>query len=218
MREIVGRLAQLCPVAVISGRDMADVRERVGLGEIVYAGSHGFDILGPGGLRQENPEARTSLAALDQAEAFMREKTAAIPGAQIERKNYSVAVHFRNADENRLPEVESLVDTAAAQHSNLRKGHGKKVFELQPHIDWHKGRAVSWLLQALELNSPEVLPVYIGDDLTDEDAFGALREHGVGIVVRDEPRPTAARYALENPAEVGSFLTQLVARGTTADV
>ncbi len=218
IREIVRRLAHVCPVAVISGRDLADVRERVGLDEIVYAGSHGFDIVGPGGLRKENPEARTCLADLDKAEAFLREKTAAIPGAQIERKKYSIAVHFRNVDERRVPEVEPLVDMTAAQHPSLRKGHGKKVFELQPHIDWHKGRAVSWLLQALDLDSPEVLPIYIGDDLTDEDAFGALREHGAGIVVRDEPRPTAARYALENPAEVGAFLAQVVAYRKAAGV
>ena len=77
-------------------------------------------------------------------------------------------------------------------------------------MDWHKGQAVIWLLQRLDLDRPDVLPIYLGDDLTDEDAFRALRERGVGIVVRDEPRPTAARYALENPAEVGSFLRQLM--------
>jgi len=154
------------------------------------------------------------LPALDKAEAALRQKTAAIPGAQIERKKYSIAIHFRNVPEDRVTEVEPLVDAVAAQHSNLRKGHGKKVFELQPDIEWHKGRAVLWLLQALKLDSPEVLPLYVGDDLTDEDAFKALRERGVGVVVRDEPRPTAARYALENTGEVGSFLALLASRAT----
>jgi len=214
MRETVERLAQACQVAVVSGRDLADVRERVGLDGIVYAGSHGFDIVGPGGLRKENPEARTCLPALDQAEAALRQATAAIPGAQIERKKYSIAIHFRNVPDARVKDVEPLVDAVAEQHSNLRKGHGKKVFELQPDIEWHKGRAVLWLLQALKLDTPEVLPLYVGDDLTDEDAFKALRERGVGIVVRDEPRPTAARYALDNTREVGSFLALLASRAT----
>jgi alpha,alpha-trehalase len=212
MRGIVGRLAQSCPVFVISGRDLSDVRERVGLAEIIYAGSHGFDILGPDGLRQENPAAQPCLPALDEAEAVLRADTADIAGAQIERKKYSIAVHFRNADESRVPELEAMVDATIQRHPDLRKRRGKKVLELQPHIDWHKGRAVSWLLQTLGLDPSEVLPIYIGDDLTDEDAFVALHERGVGIVVRDAPRPTAARYALEDPAEVGSFLDWLAQR------
>ncbi|MBN2505209.1 MAG: trehalose-phosphatase [Verrucomicrobia bacterium] len=210
MRDTVRRLAHAHPVAVVSGRDLADVRGRVGLDEIIYAGSHGFDIAGPGGLRREHPEAQASLAALDEAETVLRERTAAIPGAQIERKKYSVAIHFRNVEPTRVPEVEPVVDAVAARHSILRKGHGKKVFELQPNLDWHKGRAVAWLLQTLDLDSPGVLPIYLGDDLTDEDAFEALRRRGVGIVVRDEPRPTAARYALENVAEVQAFLNRLL--------
>ncbi len=214
MRAIVRRLALACPVAVISGRDLADVRERVGLDGLIYAGSHGFDIAGPGGLRRANPEAQTCLPALDQAEAQLREQTDAIEGAQIERKKYSIAVHFRNVPEARVPEVEPVVDLVAARHPTLRKRRGKKVFELQPNLDWHKGRAVRWLLEVLGLDSPEVLPLYLGDDLTDEDAFVALRERGVGIVVRDEPRPTAARYALESTTEVGSFLAQLAAHNT----
>jgi trehalose-phosphatase len=210
VRATVRRLAAVCAVAVISGRDLADVRERVGLDEIVYAGSHGFDIAGPGGLRREHPEAQAILAALSKAEAALRERVTDIPGAQIERKKYSIAIHFRNVAEGGAADVEAAVDAVAAGHADLRKGHGKKVFELQPRLDWHKGRAVEWLLEALELNSPEVLPLYVGDDLTDEDAFQTLRGRGVGIVVRDEPRPTVAHYALEDPAEVDVFLNRLL--------
>jgi len=56
------------------------------------------------------------------------------------------------------------------------------------------------------------VPLYLGDDLTDEDAFKALAGRGVGIVIRDEPRPTSAQYALESPAEAGAFLEQLANR------
>jgi trehalose 6-phosphate phosphatase len=97
-----------------------------------------------------------------------------------------------------------------ARHPNLRQGYGKKVFELQPRLDWHKGKAVLWLLQALELDGPEVLPLYIGDDLTDEDAFRTLADRGVGIVVEDGSRPTAASYVLKHPEEVRSFLRHLI--------
>jgi alpha,alpha-trehalase len=215
IREIVRHLAQACPVAVISGRDLTDVRERVGLDGIIYAGSHGFDIAGPHGLRQEHPEAKELLPVLEKAETELREKFAGIPGAQIDRKKYSIAIHFRNVEQCRVLEVEPRVDEIAAQHPQLRKTQGKKVFELQPDITWDKGRAVIWLLEVLGLNTANVLPIYLGDDLTDENAFEALRVRGVGIVVRDEPRRTAARYALDNTAEVGSFLALLAAQKPT---
>lgn len=215
MREIVRHLARTSAVAVISGRDLADVRERVGLDDIIYAGSHGFDIVGPRGLRQENPEAKQFLPALDKVETELRRKFADIPGAQIERKKYSIAIHFRNVEESRLADIEPRVDAVAAQHPNLRKTHGKKIFELQPDIAWDKGRAVLWLLEVLRLNTPDVLPIYLGDDLTDEDAFEVLRERGVGVVVRDEPRPTAACYALDSTEEVGSFLALLATQKAT---
>jgi len=214
MRNILRRLAQNCTVAVVSGRDLADVRQRVELEQLVYAGSHGFDILVPNGLRQENPEAKQHEPALNQAEAKLRERTTDLPGTQIERKKFSIAIHFRNVDTHHLAQVESIVDTVAAEYPTLRKSHGKKIFELQPDLDWHKGRAVLWLLHTLQLNQPDVLPLYLGDDLTDEDAFQALQGRGVGIVVRDEPRPTAASYALTNSAEVGDFLELLTAHST----
>ena len=210
MREVVRQLARSCRVAVVSGRDLADVRQRVGLDNVVYAGSHGFDISGPNGLRKENPDAQSCLSSLDEAEALLRNQVADIPGVQVERKKYSVATHFRNVPPDRADAVEPVVDAVAARFGNLRKGYGKKVFELQPNIEWDKGRAVMWLLQALELEGTGVLPLYFGDDFTDEDAFLALRDRGVGIIVRDEPRPTAARYALDNTVEVGSFLALLV--------
>lgn len=212
MRETIRRLASECTVAVISGRGLDDVRARVGLDEIVYAGSHGFEIVGPGGLREENREAKASLEDLARAEAALEEKLAAIPGAQLERKKYSLAIHYRNVPEARVAEVDRAVEEVAQRHARLRRSGGKKVHELQPNIDWHKGRAVLWLLEALGLEQGDVLPMYLGDDLTDEDAFQALRGRGVGIVVRDrdEPRPTAARYALESPREVGEFLGLLI--------
>ena len=212
MRNTLRRLAMVCPVAVVSGRDLADVRERVGLEEIIYAGSHGFDIAGPDGLRRENPEAQDFLPALDEAEAELREQLADVEGAQVERKKFAIAIHFRNAAEASVPDIEQAVDAVRSNHPKLRKGDGKKIFELQPDIDWHKGRAVIWLLKALDLDQRKVLPIYLGDDVTDEDAFRTLRARGLGIVVRDEPRETAAEYALDSPAEVASCLDRLVAR------
>jgi len=106
--------------------------------------------------------------------------------------------------------VEASVDDALARHPDLRKGYGKQVFELQPRLDWHKGTAVLWLLHALALDGPDVLALYIGDDLTDEDAFRTVADRGIGIVVAAGARPTAASYVLKHPEEVHAFLRHLI--------
>lgn len=208
-RDAVERLARLCTVAVVSGRDVDDVRARAGIKGIYYAGSHGFDIVGPGGLHQQHAKGVEALPALDAAERELRSAVAAIDGALVERKRFSIATHYRLVAESDWPAVENAVDQALRRHPGLRKGHGKKVFELQPDIDWDKGAAVDWLLHKLELDTPDVLPTYIGDDVTDEDALRALAGRGLGIVVQDEPRPTAARYRLRDPDQVRVFLEAL---------
>jgi trehalose 6-phosphate phosphatase len=98
------------------------------------------------------------------------------------------------------------VDRVLEQHPRLAKGHGKKVIRLQPAIDWHKGHAVDWLLGRLELDREDVLPLYVGDDITDEDAFRSLAGRGITVAVRDGERRTAADFALEGPDDVRRFL------------
>ncbi|MCG6874281.1 MAG: trehalose-phosphatase [Betaproteobacteria bacterium] len=211
MRATVARLATRCMVAIVSGRDLADVRDRVMLANLVYAGSHGFEIAGPGGLQQVLPGAQERVPALNDAEQKLHAALSGVEGALAERKRFTIAVHYRLVREADVPLVDGAVDAALAEHPGLRKRHGKKVFELQPDVAWDKGAAVRWLLDALDLDGPDVLPIYVGDDLTDEDAFRALAGRGIGVVVLDAPRETAAGYALRSPGEVREFLGALEA-------
>ncbi len=208
-RAAVTRLARVCPVALVSGRDLEDVRERADIDGIWYAGSHGFDIAGPHGIRHEHPRGIEALPTLDAAEQALRAALKDIEGALVERKRFSIAAHYRLTPERDAPAVERAVDAISSTHAGLRKGEGKKVFELQPDVDWNKGAAVHWLLSALGLDSRDVLPIYVGDDVTDEDAFRALTDRGLGIAVLDHPRPTAAPYQLRDPGEVRAFLERL---------
>src|SRR6266481_4361831 len=210
MRETLGSLAARVPVAILSGRDLNDVRGRVLVDGIVYAGSHGFDIAGAGGLRRELGAAY--LPVLDAAQTELREAHDEIQGAQLERKHLSVAAHYRNVNENDAFRVALAVDAVAARHRELRKMDGKKVYELLPDIDWNKGKAVLWLLETLKLERGKVLPIYIGDDRTDEDAFSALEKRGVAILVSEQPQVTAASYWLHNPEEVEEFLQKVADR------
>jgi trehalose-phosphatase len=207
-------VAAKVPVAILSGRDLDDVREQVAIDGIIYAGSHGFDIAGAGGLRRELGAAY--LPVLDAAETELREALDEIVGTQLERKHFSVAAHYRNVNENDAFRVAIAVDAVAARHRELRRIDGKKVYELLPDIDWDKGKAVLWLLETLDLVRGKVLPIYIGDDRTDEDAFRALQERGVGILVSEQSQPTAATYSLRDPHEVQQFLRDLtVSLGST---
>jgi trehalose 6-phosphate phosphatase len=208
-KTILHTLAAKMPVAILSGRELEDVRKRVGIDGIVYAGSHGFDIAGPRGLRMQ--EATEFLPALHAAENELREKLDGIAGALIERKCFSIAAHYRNVNESDLPKLKRVVSEIATRHRELRRIDGKKVYELLPNVEWDKGKAVLWLLAKLDLEHPKARPIYIGDDRTDEDAFRALEQRGVGILVSEDPRPTAARYSLSNPTEVERFLHELVA-------
>ena len=212
VRATVEQLARVCTVAIISGRDLADVRRLVGVDGIVYAGSHGFDIAGPDGALAASNERDRYLPLLADAEAQLRRALAAVEGAQIERKKYSIAVHYRNVADADLGAVERVVDAVLAERPTLRDLPGKKVHDLQPRIDWDKGRALLHVLRTLDLDHADVLPIYIGDDITDEDAFAVLRGRGVGIVVRDEPRPTCATLALEDPDDVHRLLGALLGR------
>jgi len=211
MRDILRALAERCIVAIVSGRGLEDVRERVALDALYYAGSHGYEIDGPGGERIQNEMGTQALPALDKAEIDLRRRLAGIPGAQVERKRFSVAVHYRRVAAGQTRAVERMVDEVLKLCQGLRRGYGKKVYELQPDLDWNKGQAVLWLMRRLGLTPEETRPIYIGDDVTDEDAFCVLQEIGAGIVVHGgEERQTFAGYELVDPEEVQRFLQKLV--------
>jgi len=209
-RAIVARLAARCPVTIVSGRGLARLREVMGLDAVFLAGSHGFEIAGAAGSDLALEKGSEFLEELDAAEIRLREVLAAIEGHAVERKKYSIAVHYRNVAPSEVGKVEALLATVLDEEPRLHLGHGKKVFELRPNIEWHKGEAVRWILARLVETQPGIVPIYLGDDITDEDAFRALAGHGVSIAVRhDETRSTAADYALSDTEDVRRFLEWL---------
>jgi trehalose 6-phosphate phosphatase len=209
-------LSAACPVAILSGRDLADVRERIGLPGLWYAGSHGFELTGPDGTHHQNPEAAASIPVLAGAAAGLADQLGHIPGVVVEHKRFGVAVHYRNAARDRVGEVAAAVRTAG-QRTALRVTTGREVIELRPNIDWDKGKTLHWVLDYIRDNegAGPLLPVYLGDDITDEDAFDAVDDDGIAILVRhsdDGDRATAARYALDDPDRVREFTERLARR------
>jgi trehalose 6-phosphate phosphatase len=117
--EALEKLAAHCPVAVLSGRDLADVSERVGLPGIWYAGSHGFELTAPDWTHHQNDAAAATIPVLEQAAAALRDQLGSIPGVVVEHKRFGVAVHYRNAARDRVGEVAAAVRTAG-QRQGLR--------------------------------------------------------------------------------------------------
>ncbi|KAL8514082.1 hypothetical protein ACS0TY_013263 [Phlomoides rotata] len=218
MREAVRDVAKYFPTAIVSGRCRAKVYSFVRLTELYYAGSHGMDIKGPSKNRKENQSvlcqpAREFLPIIDEVLKALMEKVKDIPGAKVENNKFCLSVHYRCVEEKKWVELADQVKLVIKDYSQLRLSHGRKVFEIRPTIKWDKGNALEYLLESLGYaDSNQVLPIYIGDDRTDEDAFKVLRERGqgLGILVSKTPKETKASYSLQEPTEVMHFLKRLV--------
>lgn len=201
------KLSQRYPVAIISGRQLNDLQARIGLENIYYAGNHGLEIAGPSLQHNEGAE---YLAEMEEVYQQLQQQLGKIEGILIENKKFSLSVHFRLVAEPFLSVIHQAISHILQQHPHLKRYEGKKVFEIRPNIDWHKGKAILWFLSALELDKADILPIYIGDDAADEDAFHALQGHGLGIIVTDHKQPTDACCRLKDPAEVQQFLELLL--------
>ncbi|CAL5382227.1 unnamed protein product [Camellia sinensis] len=232
MRFAVQEVARCFPTAVISGRGRDKVHDFVELDNVYYAGSHGLDIAAPSQSPNDaDPKHQTRvvdrkgnevvlfqpakkyLPAIQKIFIALNEKTRSIRGILIEHNKFCISVHFRHVRDEDFCTLEKLVNSVMGEYKEFRISKGKKVFEIRPDMEWDKGHALNYLLDTLGFgSSSDVLPLYIGDDRTDEDAFKAIRERGDGypIVVSSSPKDTMALYSLRNPLEVEKFLLRLV--------
>jgi trehalose 6-phosphate phosphatase len=224
MREAVRRLARRSPVCAVSGRHRRVVQELMGVDELSVAGSHGFDIWSPKGGEIERDEGEGFAGLLREVEERLREEFGEIEGVLTEPKKSSVAAHYRLVTPDDWPTVKRVVDEILAEHHDeLKVKPGKMVYEIQPNVNWDKGKAVLYLLRALGLDRDDIMPMYLGDDITDEHAFQALATRGIGIFVgrADDPevtgRTTAAHYVLRDVPEVERFLDTRALTGDGED-
>lgn len=221
MRAAVRNVAKYFPTAIVSGRSRKKVFEFVKLTELYYAGSHGMDIVTSAAAHatEKCKEANLFqpacefLPMIDEVSKCLVEVTSSIEGARVENNKFCVSVHYRNVAEKDWKVVAGLVKQVLEAFPRLKVTNGRMVLEVRPVIDWDKGKAVEFLLRSLGLSdSEDVVPIYIGDDRTDEDAFKVLRERscGYGILVSQVPKDTEAFYSLRDPSEVMGFLNSLV--------
>jgi trehalose 6-phosphate phosphatase len=198
------------PIALVSGRGLADLRSRIDLDGIYYAGNHGLEIEGPG-VHRIHEEADGARQALQRLAGELESALADIDGVLVEDKSLTLSVHFRLVDDPAVERhVRDTVRECARDHADIRLTDGKKVVEIRPDVDWHKGRAFRFLRDVIERRSGRAPAVFIGDDRTDEDAFRVLGNTDCSIVVGDPPQHESSAHAcLRSPDEVALFLERL---------
>jgi len=215
-KELLGALTKIpnCKVAVISGRALEDIKDRVGLKDVVYVGNHGFEIKGPR-IKFKSPVSPRYRVTLERIKDKLQKELSGIRGLIIEDKGFSLCVHYRQVEKKNIPLVKAAFfgDVLLPEiRQDVMIRSGKMVLEIRPPILWDKGKVVLWLLarQKFVLGSKgwKVLPVYIGDDLTDEDAFRVLRNRGVTIFV-GRPRKTLAAYYVNDTDDTARLLDEV---------
>jgi trehalose 6-phosphate phosphatase len=204
-RRLIGRLAKhsRVTVCIVSGRRLADLRKRTQVPGVRYVGLHGWEW-----NRKRPIPPRDKI--LEQTKLLLKEQLGSLAGIRLEDKGISLAVHYRGAAAGTARLARSLFHkTLEPVEAHLQVLHGKKVWEVLPPEVQGKGRAVRLLLAELPHGT---LPIYVGDDTTDESAFAELR-HGVTVRV-GKHRRTRARFYLRSPDEVVAFLQALEAEIT----
>lgn len=214
-KEVLRSLAQDHVVCIVSGRDLPDLRRRVGLPELHYAADHGHHVLGRTGSDLELEVGPEDRLELETASYELEQRLRPIEGALVEVKGTSLSVHYRMVAPEEHEHVRLIVSEVAESAPGLNLTAGKMVHELRPRIPWGKGRAMLWLLGQLRLGRDKVCPVCLGDDLTDEDLFSAARGWGVTVVVGDPDRETRAGYRLADHEESITLLEAFLAREET---
>lgn len=200
-------------VAIISGRALKDIKNKIGLEGIIYAGNHGLEIDGPKIKFKAIVSIRYKLM-LKKIKGILKKKLSKIKGVIVEDKGLTLSVHYRLVDAKDVWLVKTIFHESIIHHiigNKIKIRSGKKVLEVRPPLKWDKGKIVLWLLARLKfiLGKEPCVPIYVGDDVTDEDAFRALKGKGLTVFVGYSEK-THAKYYLRNTQEVTEFLEQIL--------
>ena len=202
-------------LGIISGRPLPELKTMVGIEGIYYAGNHGLEIEGPG-LRLINPAAEAAKAEMKDLAGQFSARLGGIEGTIVEDKGLSLSIHYRLVKQSEVDtaaEIFNQITSPWLQKGKIRVTSGKKVWEVRPPIDWHKGKAVETITKEIKAahDCEQLLTIYLGDDTTDEDAFRIIhRPQGWSIFVGEEKPSSNADYFLTSTSEVMTFLSSLL--------
>ena len=209
-KKLLSKLAESSRLTIISGRDMKDVKNRTDLKKITYAGSHGFEIDKGDDVGFSVPEGAQLKKDITRVTSLLRKKLNDFSKVEIEQKKYAVAVHYRNVPKKNWEGLKEAVNEVVDLFSSLKISKGKRVMEIRSRQDWDKGKAMIWMTEQINYSAQEDLLVYIGDDLTDEDAFRVIPEMGLGILVGDHEERSYADVRIAGSDEIDRLISWFI--------
>jgi len=194
-------------LAIVSGRSIADLYPRIGTEGIEFSGNHGRERLKPGSsLTELDSSVQTIVAQVCQR---VSNQVAGIPGVYVEDKGLTASLHYRQVPAEFHAKVRDVVRAIERTFGDaIELAEGKCVFDFFPADDANKGKAAIALL-AERGGVAQVLPIYCGDDTTDETVFRALPPESITVFVGNGETQSAARYRVDDTAEVAEFLGRM---------
>ena len=215
MRNLLRDLStkQGCSVGIISGRALKDIKKMVALERIIYVGNHGLEIEGSK-IKFESQISSQLFSIIRNLKEELTNKLSKIKGIFVEDKDVTLSVHYRLATRSSYLLAKKIIEEVIQPflaRNKIKVSYGKKVIDIKPPVQWNKGRVVAWLLarQTFILGNHQIMPIYLGDDVTDEDAFGMLKNKGLTIYI-GKPKNSQAKYYLKDTQEVFEFLKKIL--------
>lgn len=199
--------------AIISGRSLQNVRDHIGLDNINLVGDHGVEVDGSL-IKFIHPEAEKFREFLKRLIPNISSVVSQYPSALLEIKPYTLSVHYRllstKERKSLLSKLRNFLKPLLDKEL-CRKKWGKEILNIIMPFDWDKGHAFTLLVDEMKKKCPckSIVPIYIGDDITDEDAFRVSRIEGYAVRVGKPKKNTLANYYIDSPDEVKSFLFDL---------
>lgn len=223
VKKLLERLSENsnCKVAIISGRALEDIKNKVGIKNIIYSGNHGLELEGPK-IKFRAAAPLRYKKVLQYIKTELEHKLVSVKGVFVEDKGLSLTLHFRLADEKQIPFIKTTFHEVIILYlvkNKIKIKPGKKVLEVRSPLELDKGNIVLWLLarQKFLSKGKQSMPIYIGDDITDEDAFRALKNRGITIFV-GKPKPSYAQYYLKDTNEAKEFLKRILVMQTDRSI
>ena len=200
-------------IVIVSGRALKDVKKRVAVPGLTYAGNHGLEVEGPK-IYRIHSAAKAFRRLAKSLESRLQRAYAFMPEMRVENKIYTLSIHYRQVSEGKIAAAKMILLKEIGTYLEKSKAaltEGKKVWEIRPPTPWNKGETVLFILKKMRaaIQKP-LVPIYIGDDRTDESAFRVLRQHGITVRVTENTKEnSAANHFVRTPKDVSEFLKKL---------
>jgi trehalose-phosphatase len=202
---LLGEISKRINVVIVSGRSLVDIKGRVGLPRLIYAGNHGLEW--QTAQRYDCIKIPSKISGLlSEINDNLKKILSEYPGAIIENKKFSIAVNYRSISKLHLKDFKVAVK--GIKRGSIELIDDKKTFEFRANLKWNKGEFTNLFLKKILADKKHILPIYIGDSKTDEDAFKVLP---FGITVRvGNKKKSFAKYYIKNQKQIKKLLKYIL--------